>query len=68
MPHNSEMQIRRRALLRLSLGMAQVIGSTATLVLLMQQGVTPLVITAALMTSAASVTSLVLFRVIWRSR
>lgn len=66
MPKSPDMQVRRRALLRLTLGMAQVTGSTATLVLLLQEGVTPLVITAALITTAATLTSLLLFRVIWR--
>ena len=57
---------RRRAVLRLVLGQAQVIGATVALVLLLQEGVTAPAIWAAVLTGLVSLTSILLFRVVWR--
>ncbi len=59
-------QVRRRAFLRLALGQAQVIGATITLVLLLQHGVSGPAVWGVVLTGVVSLTSLLLFRVIWR--
>lgn len=59
---------RRRAILRLCLGQAQVIGATVTLVLLLQGGVNSATIWAAVLTGIASLASILLFRVVWRRK
>ncbi len=59
---------RRRAILRLTLGQLQVIGATATLVLLLQGGLSAPAIWAAALTAVVSLTSVLLFRVIWRDK
>ena len=59
---------RRRAILRLAFGQLQVMGATATLVLLLQGGVTAPAIWAAALTAAATLTSILLFRLIWRDK
>jgi hypothetical protein len=61
-------QQRKRALLRLALGQAQVFGSVMTLVLLIEEGLTRLVMWAAGITTAITMTSIVLFRVVWRKK
>jgi len=58
---------RRRAILRLLLGQSQVVGATATLILLVQQGVTPTVIWAVAITGLLTLASVVLFRMVWRN-
>jgi len=59
-------QNRRRAVLRLILGQAQMIGATATLVLLLQGGVSAPAIWAAVLTGIVSAISILLFRLVWR--
>jgi len=54
--------------LRLAFGQAQVIGATATLVLLLQGGVSAPAIWAAALTGIVSLTSILLFRVLWREK
>lgn len=67
--HNPEdARHRRRAILRLAFGQLQVMGATATLVLLLQGGVTAPAIWAAALTAAATLTSILLFRLIWRDK
>jgi hypothetical protein len=57
---------RRRAILRLAFGQAQVIGATTSLVLLLQNGISAPSIWAAVLTGIVSLTSLLLFRVVGR--
>lgn len=61
--HNTE---RRRATLRLILGNAQMFMAVVTLVLLWRMGVCPASLTAASVTGALVLTSVILFRVVWR--
>jgi hypothetical protein len=61
-------RIRKRALVRLAFGQAQVIGATAALVLLLQGGISAPAIWAAVLTGIVSLTSIVLFRLIWREK
>ena len=61
-------QPRWKAFLRLAFGQAQVIGATAALVLLLQGGVSAPVIWAALLTGMVSLTSILLFRLVWRQK
>jgi hypothetical protein len=65
-PKKEAVQPRRRAILRLALGQAQVIGATVALVLLLQGGVSAPAIWAAGLTGIVSLTSILLFRVVWR--
>ena len=58
-------QNRSRAVLRLVVGQAQVIGATTALVLLLRGGVSAPAIWAAVLTGVVSLTSLVLFRFVW---
>jgi hypothetical protein len=58
-------QTRSRAVLRLVLGQAQAIGATTALVLLLRGGVSALAIWAAVLTGVVSLTSIVLFRLVW---
>jgi hypothetical protein len=57
---------RRRAILRLLLGQSQMVGATATLILVIQQGVTPTALWGATISGLITLVSLVLFRVVWR--
>ncbi len=59
---------RWRAILRLTLGQLQVIGATAALVLLVQGGVSAPAIWAAALTAAVTLTSILLFRLLWRDK
>jgi hypothetical protein len=59
-------QNRRQAVLRLVLGQAQVIGATVAVVLLLQEGVKAPAILATVLTGIVSLTSILLFRVVWR--
>jgi hypothetical protein len=59
-------RIRKRVLLRLAFGQAQVIGATAALVLLLQGGMSAPAIWAAVLTGIVGLTSIVLFRLVWR--
>jgi hypothetical protein len=61
-------RIRKRALIRLAFGQAQVIGATAALVLLLQGGVSAPAIWAAVLTGIVSLSSILLFRVVWREK
>jgi hypothetical protein len=61
-------QPRWKAFLRLAFGQAQVIGATATLVLLLQGGVSAPAIWAAVLTGIVSLTSILLFRILWREK
>ena len=61
-------QPRWKAFLRLAFGQAQVIGATAALVLLLQGGVSAPAIWAAVLTGIVSLTSILLFRVVWREK
>ena len=58
-------QRRSRTVLRLVLGQAQVIGATTALVLLFRGGVSAPAIWAAVLTGVVSLTSIVLFRLVW---
>ena len=66
--NSAALQPRWRALLRLALGQAQVIGATITLVLLLQEGVGPRVVWGVILTGLVSLLSILLFRVIWREK
>jgi hypothetical protein len=61
-------QSRSRAVLRLVLGQAQVIGATAALILLLRGGVSTPAIWAAVLTGGVSLTSIVLFRLVWNEQ
>ena len=61
-------QIRRRAVLRFVFGQAQVIGATVAAVLLLQQGLSAPAIWAVVLTGIVSLTSILLFRVVWRKQ
>lgn len=61
-------QPRWRIFLRLALGQLQVIGATTTLVLLLQGGLSPPPIWAAVLTAIVTLTSILLFRLIWRGK
>lgn len=61
-------QNRRQAVLRLILGQAQVIGATVAVVLLLQEGVRAPAILATVLTGIVSLTSILLFRVVWREQ
>ncbi len=65
--HSAPAHERFRALLRLILGQLQVIGATITLVFLLMRGATTATIWSLLATGLISVTSLLLFRVIWKA-
>ncbi len=67
-PAKDAPQPRRRAFLRLAFGQLQVIGATTTLVLLLQTGLTEPAVWAAAITAILTLTSLLLFRVIWRDK
>jgi hypothetical protein len=68
-PRNPEgAQSRSRAVLRLVLAQAQVIGATTALVLLLRGGVSAPAIWAAVLTEVVSLTSIVLFRLVWGER
>jgi hypothetical protein len=67
-PKKEAVQPPRRAILRLALGQAQVIGATVALVLLLQGGVSAPAIWAAVLTGIVSLTSILLFRVVWREK
>ena len=67
-PARKEDLHRRRAVLRLFLGQAQVVGATVALVLLIQRGAVPAVFWCAGITGLLSLTSILLFRVIWRPK
>jgi hypothetical protein len=55
-------------MIRLALGQAQVIGATVALVLLLQGGVSAPAIGAAVLTGIVSLTSILLFRLVWREK
>lgn len=57
---------RRRAIVRVLLGNAQMFTAVVALVLLWQLGVCPASITAAAVAGALLLTSVILFRVVWR--
>ena len=61
-------QNRRQAVLRLVLGQAQMIGATAAVGLLLQEGVKAPAILATVLTGIVSLTSILLFRVAWREQ
>ena len=61
-------QNRRRAVLGLILGQAQVIGATAALVLLLQGGVSAPAMWAAVLTGIVTLASILLFRLVWREK
>ncbi len=67
-PNSAAVQPRSRAILRLALGQAQVIGATITLVFLLQGGVSPRVIWGVILTGLVSLVSILLFRLIWREK
>ena len=67
-PKKEAVQPRRRAILRLALGQAQIVGATVALVLLLQGGVSAPAIWAAVLTGIVSLTSILLFRVVWREK
>ncbi len=66
--NSAAVQPRWRAILRLALGQAQVIGATITLVFLLQGGVSARVIWGVILTGLVSLISILLFRVIWREK
>jgi hypothetical protein len=57
---------RWRVLLRFALGQAQVMGATATAVLLFKRGLGPPVMWTVILTGVLSLVSIFLFRVWWR--
>ena len=59
---------RRRAILRLVLGQAQVIGATAALVFVLREGVSAHALWAVALTGVVSLTSILLFHVVWREK
>ena len=59
-------QPRWKAFLRLALGQAQVIGATTALVLLLQGGVSAPAFWAAVLTGIVTLTSILLFRLVWK--
>ena len=61
-------QSRSRAVLRLLLGQAQVIGATTALILLLRDGLSASTIGAAVLTGVVSLTSIVLFRLLWSEK
>jgi len=65
---SAPVQPRWRAFLRLALGQAQVIGATMTVVFLLQGGVGARVIWGVILTGLVSLTSILLFRVVWREK
>lgn len=67
-PKSAAVQPRWRAVLRLVLGQAQVIGATITLVLLLKGGVSDRAIWCVILTGLVSLVSVLLFRVIWREK
>jgi hypothetical protein len=67
-PEPDQAQKRKRAIIRLVLGQAQMLGATVTLVLLFLKGVCPLVIGGVIVTGLVSVTSRLLFGKIWKEK
>jgi len=65
-PKTEGVQQRSRAILRLALGQAQVIGATVAVALLIQEGVSAPAIWAVVLTGIVSLTSILLFRLVWR--
>ncbi len=65
--HSAPAHERSRALLRLILGQLQVIGATITLVFLLLRGATTATIWSLIATGMITITSLLLFRVIWKT-
>ena len=65
-PATQAVNERRRSVLRLGLGQAQVFGAVLAFVLLLQQGPTPLVIYITVLTGLLTLVSALLFRIIWR--
>ena len=65
---SAAVQPRWRAVLRLALGQAQVIGATITLILLIQGGVSAPAIWGVILTGLVSLVSILLFRLIWREK
>ena len=57
-----------RAILRLDLGLAQMIGAASTAALLIQSGVSLLVLWGVVLTGLVTVVNIVLFRVVWREK
>jgi hypothetical protein len=67
-PNRAAVQPRWRAILRLALGQAQVIGATITLVFLLQGSASARAIWGVILTGLVSLVSILLFRVIWRDK
>lgn len=67
-PKSAAVQSRWRAILRLALGQAQVIGATITLVFLLQGGVCSRAIWGVILTGLVSLVSILLFRLAWREK
>ena len=67
-PHTAAVQPKWRAILRLALGQAQVIGATITLVFLLQGGVSARAIWGVILTGLVSLVSILLFRLVWREK
>jgi hypothetical protein len=67
-PKSAAVQPRWRAILRLILGQAQVVGATITLVFLLQGGVSTRSIWGVILTGLVSLVSILLFRVLWREK
>lgn len=59
---------RKRAILRLAFGQLQVIGATTALVLLLQGGLSAPALWAVVLTGILSLTSILLFHLIWREK
>lgn len=59
---------RWRAVLRLMLGQAQIIGAVGTVVLLVQRGPSLLIVWGASLTGLISLISIVLFHVLWKEK
>jgi hypothetical protein len=67
-PNTAAVQPRWRAVLRLALGQAQIIGATITLVFLLQGGVCARAIWGVILTGLVSLVTILLFRLVWREK
>lgn len=67
-PKGQTSRPRWQALLRFVLGQAQMIGATITAIFLLLEGLRPLVVWSVVLTGAISLTSIVLFRVVWKEK
>ena len=67
-PNSTAVQPRWRAILRLALGQAQIVGATITLVFLLQGGVSVRTIWGVILTGLVTLISILLFRLVWSEK